>query len=134
MECVEAVECDSGVQNAGQTELLDVMVLKTCGQLVYDLFERFENHDANSTGGDSDSDTTISLTDTLDNCDGSSNSSVGDTYHDVLMTRTFDKLYDVMSQDLEKVNPCYQVPPKLQLYHKLKKFVSHYRLHQINRY
>lgn len=130
------VECDSGVQNVDQTELLDVMVLKTCGQLVFDLFERFENNDANSTGGDDtcSSNTTISSTATADNSDGLSNSSVGDTYHDVLMVRTFDKLYDVMSQDLEKVNLCYQISPKLQLYHKLKNFVSHYRLHQINRY
>lgn len=136
MECVDAVvECDSGVQNVDQTELLDVMVLKTCGQLVFDLFERFENNDANSTGGDTcSSNSTILSTATADNSDGLSNSSVGDTYHDVLMDRTFDKLYDVMSQDLEKVNLCYQIPPKLQLYHKLKNFVSHHRLHQINRY
>lgn len=125
-------ECDSGAQNMDQSELLDVMVLKTCGQLVFNLFEQLGNNDATSTGGDSCSDT-ISTTATADNC-WSSNSSVGDTYHDELMARAFDRMYDVMSQDLEKVDPHYQTPPKLQLYHKLYNFVHHYQLHQINRY
>ncbi|CAI6353429.1 unnamed protein product [Macrosiphum euphorbiae] len=133
MECVEVVElCDSGDQNMDQTEALDVMVLKTCGQLMFDLFERIGNNDVTSTGGDSCNDT-ISSTATSDDS-WSSTSSVGDTYHDRLMDRAFDRIYDVMSQDLEKVDPYYQTPPKLQLYHKLYNFVRHYKLHQINRY
>lgn len=137
MECFEPVdstkvaECDSGSQNVDQIELLDVMVLKTCGQLVYDLFDRFGNDDATSTGCDNHSDT-ISSTATADNYSGSSNSSMGYTYHDELMARAFDRLYDVMSQDLEKVNPC-QMQPKLLLYHKLKNVVRHHQLHEINR-
>jgi len=133
MECVEVVElCDSGDQNMDQTELLDVMVLKTCGQLVFDLFERYGDNDATSTGGDSWNDTISSIATEDDSW--SSTSSVGDTYHDKLMSRAFDRIYDVMSQDLEKVDPYYQTPPKLQLYHKLYNFVRYYRLHQINRY
>lgn len=132
MECVEVVElCDSSDQNMDQTEALDVMVLKTCGQLMFDLFERIGNNDVTSTGGDSCND--ISSTATSDDS-WSSTSSVGDTYHDRLMDRAFDRIYDVMSQDLEKVDPYYQTPPKLQLYHKLYNFVRHYKLHQINRY
>lgn len=126
------VECDLGAQNTDQAELLDVMVLKTCGQLVFDLFQQFGNNDATSTGGDSYSDM-ISSTATADNS-WSSNSSLGETYHDRLMARAFDRMYDVMSHDLEKVDPYYQTPPNLHLYHKLYNFVRYYRLHQINRY
>jgi len=133
-ECVEVTGCGSDTRNdEDQTELLDVMVLKTCGQLVFDLFRRFRNNEVESTDGDS-TDTIPSSTATADDCSESSIGSTGETYLDALMVRAFDRLYDVMSRDLEKADRRFQTPPKLQLYHELQNFVCHYQLHQINRY
>ncbi|XP_026808798.1 uncharacterized protein LOC113551008 [Rhopalosiphum maidis] len=133
-ECVEVTGCDSDTRNdEDQTELLDAMVLKTCGQLVFDLFRRFRNNEVESTDGDS-ADTISSSTATADDCSESSIGSTGETYLDALMVRAFDRLYDVMSLDLEKADRRFQTPPKLQLYHELQNFVCHYQLHQINRY
>jgi len=135
MECVEVTKFDSDSQNKEQTELLDVMVLKTCGQLVFDLLRRCRDNDEPST--DCDSCDTVSSIGTADNnCTSSNNSikSIGETYLDVMMDRAFNIIYDAMSHDLEKAERRYQAPPKLQLYNELRSFVHYYKLHQINRY
>ncbi|KAF0714482.1 Uncharacterized protein FWK35_00035691 [Aphis craccivora] len=136
MECVEVTEFDSDTQNEEQTELLDVMVLKTCGKLVFDLLRRCRNNDDPPTDCDSCDTISSSIGTTADNCASSNNSikSIGETYLDVMMDRAFDVIYDAMSHDLEKAERRYQAPPKLQLYNELRSFVHYYKLHQINRY
>ncbi|XP_025202723.1 uncharacterized protein LOC112599859 [Melanaphis sacchari] len=121
MECAEMTECDSG-NDENQTELLETVVLKTCGQLVFDLFRRFVRGEVTSTDDDSSDDTMSSI------------GSTGETYLDVMMTDAFDRLYDVMSPDLEKADRRYRTPPRLQLYNELKGFVRYYELHRVNRY
>lgn len=130
---VELTECDSVAEHEDhRIAPLDAVVLKICGQLVFDLFHRSRGND----------DTTLRCNDSFLSTDAeeideesSSASSAIYTFLDARMARAFDRLYDVVSRDLETVYRIfYQTSPKLELYNELREFVNHYQLHHINRY
>lgn len=115
-------KCKPETINEVEIELLDVDILKRCGVLIFNLFSRLKNDELLG------SDSSCSLSTTTSFC------RAGDTYMELIMMKTFDQLYDLMSHDLEKADSNYMVPPKLQLYDDLNDFMRHDQLHQINRY
>lgn len=110
-------ECDSDPDS--QIPLLDSIVLKQCGVIFFDLFTRFKNNEMSTD----DCDSSVSTT----------SYSIGHTYMDLHMGRTFDRLYDMMSHYLENVDISYQSSPK-ELYDYLNVFMQNVQLHDINRY
>jgi hypothetical protein len=115
-------KCEPETTNEVEIEMLDVNVLKRCGDLIFNLFRRLKNDEL------LDSNSSCSLSTNMSFC------SAGDTYMELIMMKTFDQLYDMMSHDLEKADSSYMVAPKLHLYDDLNDFMRHDQLHQINRY
>lgn len=96
---------------------LDLITVKKCGEMLFDLFKSLLKSEEHYDTGSS-----ISIT-----------SSDDTSYIDVLMIKRFDRLYDMMICDLQKVDCSYQKGPKLQLYDDLYEFVHKNQLHIINR-
>lgn len=113
-----SVQAECNLDPDSQIQLLDSMVLKQCGVIFFDLFTQFKNNDMSNGDCDSSASTT--------------SQSIGDTYMDLHMGRTFDRLYDMMSHYLENVDISYQSSPK-ELYEHLNVFMQNVQLHKINR-
>lgn len=115
----ELPKCDVNNENDCLMKPLDVVVLKECGEIFFDLFERFKNNTSPSFGNSY-------------SCPPTEPRKVFETYIDLVMEKTFKQLYDMMSQDLEKIDSFYQTRP-IQLYNDLDDFMQCVHLHKINR-
>lgn len=95
---------------------LDLIELKNYGGILFELFTQLKSYESESS-------------DVSDYNSLSSYHSIGDS----LLKLRFDWLYDLMSDDLEKIDEFYLTSPKLLLYVELQDFVKYVPLHEMNR-
>lgn len=117
-------ECLLVAKNESQIKPLDMSVVKKCGEVIHRLFYQYKHNNTTTNDEDAISTSTCYSKDYK-------------SFINLILEKRFEKLFDMMSHHLEKVDSIYWTPKKhlLDLYDDLADFVwNDTQLHKINKY